>query len=233
MSVEHKILRPDSFRQRPTIADGLDVLVQDMGFRAGDLATVKIQGLQLANGAVVWLVALVYQDLRSQTQAIVPLHTASAFSAQDSGTGCGKTAFPIERLDDAIVDYDGVLSTLDGTKLRAVQLTAVRLSLQLTETQQKIIHVALGTEPDAERRYYRDIRDDLPHKLRHDLPPLAFLDFAKVAAEQRRAPMRRLKLKAILQQFARLFPDEQVPSAQTVANALECIGVRSPRRRAG
>jgi hypothetical protein len=233
MSAQYRILRndEDSRKQRCTIADALDVLVADAGFRAGDIATIITQGLQLPDWSVAWLVALTFDGgCRSDAQPVVVfLRTASEFFAIQADE-TKKEGYPIDQLHGGNVDYDGVVIALNGDRFRAVELKRAILPYEPTPLERDIVSATLSTDSWASRDIYRDLCDDLPVEIRRKHPTIKVLDYSKLVKEARlgtRGPM----LKEIQGKFADLFQGRILPSPQQISNTLEKIGIRLPHQR--
>lgn len=228
MQVRNVWLREGSRNHRTTMADGLHVLEQDAYFGADDTARLAIGGMELPDKRTVWLVALIFENGSSETRAIVPLRTAAGVSAVEERAS--RTSVSIERLTDATVDYNGVVLTTDGRRLRAVEFEPATLPYSLSDLNQKIIHATLAITPGA-GRCYRDLRDDLPPEMRANIPPLRILDFSTLIQATGQPPFQIPLLKQIQGEFGKRHPSEKIPSPQAIANVLATCGVRLPRAR--
>jgi hypothetical protein len=230
MSRQYKVLREASRGLRTTLADALDVLHNEAAFRTEDRARVALQPLQLQTDRLAWLVSLLFDGPDVSTGFIVPLRTASAFSAIDMDGSC-KRQFGIELIDGATVDSCGIASVANGERLRAIELVPAQLPYELSELEQRIIHLTISIMEGAEDRCYRDLRDDLPASDHYGIPSLRFLDFSKLTEGADRPPLPVPYLKVIRGKYEATYPHDESPSEQKIADALEKAGMRVPRRR--
>jgi hypothetical protein len=129
-------------------------------------------------------------------------------------------------LDQAIVDFNGVVTLLDGRRLRAVEIIPAQMPYDLSELDFKIIHTTLSMIEGAENRCYRDIRDSLPESSREALPSLHLLDFSQLTEGPGRPALAVPLLKQIRARF-----EGTLPSEQKISDALEKAGIRIPECR--
>jgi hypothetical protein len=230
MSGDYIVLREASRNERVTIADAIAVLEEEANFKADDCTRVWLQPLQLLTGVVVWLVSAFFDGPASAGRFVVPLRTAKAFSAADVH-GSRKRVFGMELLDGAIADASGVVSLANGDQVRALELSPAQLPYELSELEEKILHLTISMIEGAEIRCYRDLRDDLPARERSGIPSLRFLDFSKLAKESGRPTLKPPYLKVLRGKFEETYPRDRSPSEQKIADALEKAGMRIPRRR--
>lgn len=230
MSRPYSVLREASRDQRTTIADAIDILETEANFKPDDCATVWLQPLQLQNAAVVWLVSVIFDGPAAAVGVVVPLRAAKAFFAIHMGDS-HKKLFEIELLDGAVTDASGVVSLANGDQVRAVELIPAQLPYELTELDERILHLTVSMIEGAEGRCYRDLRDALPAPERGGIPSLRFLDFSKLAEGPGRPALEVPYLKVICGKFEETYPRAVSPSEQKIADALEKAGIRVPRRR--
>jgi hypothetical protein len=106
MQSQYVVLREESRNQRTTIADAIDVLETEAHFKDDDGATIWVQPLELPSSVVVWLVSIVFNCPTEATSFVVPLCTATAFSAVQEDKS-RKQGLEIELLHGAKADARG------------------------------------------------------------------------------------------------------------------------------
>jgi hypothetical protein len=212
------------------MADAIEVLEAEANFKSDDCATVRLQPLQLPSAAVVWLASVVFDDPAEEIGFVVPLRTAKAFRAIGMHNS-GKRLFEMELLEGATTDISGVVTLVNGDRVRALELVPALLPYELSELDEKILHLTISMIEGAESRCYRDLRDDLPTAERGGIPSLKFLDFSKLTDGLHRPALKIPYLKVIRGEFEETYSREVSPSEQKIADALEKAGLRVPRRR--
>ena len=213
-----------------TIADAIDVLVNEAGFGATDTATVHIGHLQLPCGTIVGLGMVVFEQPASTKTFYVKMATATGFTAIVARAN-QREHFAIEQLDEACIRESGQVTLRDGTLVRGVEVVPAKLPYELSELDQKIIHATLSEIPGAHQRCYRDLLEGLPAEHRGILPPLLVLDFSTFRDESNRPCLRVPSPKVIARNFAKLFPTLDVPSATKITDTLATAGIRLTRHR--
>jgi hypothetical protein len=89
-AIENMVLTEQRRNQRRSVGDGIDLLAENTNFKSGGTARIAIQGMELADKTVVWLVALVFEDVAERKRAIAPLSTSIAFKAIEQGASTKK-----------------------------------------------------------------------------------------------------------------------------------------------
>jgi hypothetical protein len=218
-------------RDRPTtIADAINILETEANFKSHDRATVRLQPIQLPSAAVVWLVSVVFNGPADTAGFVVALRTANAFQAVDMASS-HKRMFEIELLEDATIDGSGTVFLINGEQVRAVEVVPALLPYELSDLDEKIIHLTISMIEGAENRCYRDLRNDLPAAERGGILSLRFLDFSKLTEGSDRPALKVPYLKVIRGRFEETYPREVSPVEQKIADALEKVGMRVPRHR--
>jgi DNA methylase len=124
--------------QRRTIAEALEVLRQNAGFKDTDRAKIRIGPLQLPSGEVASLVCIFFESPNNDTIFIVSLLTSAEFRGKRLGHSEDEI-FDIFQLDEATFDDSGNVRLRDGTHVRAVKVIRVT---HLTPEQLEIYRIA-------------------------------------------------------------------------------------------
>jgi hypothetical protein len=130
--------------------------------------------------------------------------------------------FEISRLAGAQICLDGSVLLVDGTPIRAVEVTPALLPYELSELDNKILRYLIALQ-NADY-CYRSIHEGLPEDLQEMVPDIRALDYDRV--RMIRAPL----LKVIRGYICEKDPSLRV-SNQKIADALAKCGVRIPRHR--
>jgi hypothetical protein len=210
------------------MADAVEALVASASFNNGDRAKVLSGPLKLPSEKIVWLALVVFDGADGTEGHVVRFRAAEKFSAIEDDK---PATFEMQVLDGAIVDFNGVVTLLDGRRLRAVEIIPAQMPYDLSELDFKIIHLTLSMIDGAESRCYRDIRDSLPDSYRDALPSRHLLDFSQLTEGPGRPALAVPLLKQIRAKFEDTYPTLDLPSEQKISDALEKAGIRIPERR--
>jgi hypothetical protein len=233
-----EILDPAGMNKRRTLADALTVLESLAGFGDDDAAQIRVMPIPLAPGRAVGAMAVVFEVPCSDRGYAVPLPTAEFFTAY--GSNGLRVREPVKLLDQARVDATGRVCLANGELLRGLEVKPVRLPLEPTELDWRILGVALRScrtsgapspnERENERRViekcYRPLRQAIPPKYAADIdmfPDISLLDCS--ALNDLQVP----SLQAIAASFKQMYPRMRVPSRQKIADTLADFRIRFPR----
>ncbi|BBO11217.1 MULTISPECIES: hypothetical protein [Bradyrhizobium] len=209
-------LQPNERDNRRSIADAMDLLHQHAAFEGGHTVKIRIGGLRLPSQHIVGLVAVCAENAAAETAFIVTLPTCKTVWARRLGRE-DLEEFDIFQLDGATVHGNGNVELVDGTRLRAVELTPSLLPYHVTELEWCIIrHTIAFMGVESECRYL--------------LPSERFcyaLDCSALPALQDRAPLLKQIRGYILDQD----PALEDLSEQKIADAMCKFGIRIPRTR--
>jgi hypothetical protein len=218
---EFQRLFEEDRRSRRTIADAIEVLRQTCDFNSHDRAEIRIGPLRLSSGDVVGLVDVQF-PVRDKV-FIVSLPTSAQFRANCGGAsqrGC----FEIDRLDGAVVAFDGNVRLKDGATLSAVEVIPTRVLHDPTELDWRIVQLAvamIGAENDC----YRSLRTGVPQPQQDMVPDVRRLDCSKLSG------LDLPPLKEIAIYIGERNRTLRKLAPQKIADALRKFGMRVPKPR--
>ncbi len=210
-------LQEEERSQRRTIADVLEVLRQDAGFKATDRAEIWIGPLQLPSGEVTGVVSIFFESPNYDKTFIVSLPTSAEFRGKRLGHSEDEI-FDIFQLDEATFDDSGNVRLRDGTHVRAVEVIPALLPYAVTETDWSIVHHTIA-QIHAEQECYRYPINFLR---RQDA-----LDCSALPTLQGKIPL----LKEIKGYIEEREPALKRLSQQQISDTLCKFGMRLPKRR--
>jgi hypothetical protein len=212
---------------RRDVLDALAALRTKAGFGAGDHATIEVGLLQPPSRLSAGLVEVVFACPRTKTSYRVPLRTAAGFRGRRRG-GQGYDEYDIARLSGAEIDADGTVVLPDGTVFEAVETLSAPMVTDPSETDWRIIHLALSVIEGGDR-CYRSLQEGLPPEVAEMVPDQRYLDCGRLSN------LSLPPLKVIAIDIRTKDPTLRV-TEQKIADALRKFGVRvpssRPRRRA-
>jgi hypothetical protein len=201
---------------RRTIADVIEVLHQTCNFNSHDRAEIHIGPLRLSSGDVVGLVD-VHFPVRDKV-FIVSLPTSARFRANCRGVrGC----FEIDRLDGAVVGFDGNVVLKDGVTLSAVEVMPTQVLHDPTDLDWRIVQLTVAMI-GAENHCYRSLRTGVPQPQQDMVPDLRRLDCSRLY-DLDLPPLKEIAFY-IREHGTKLAP-------QKIADALRKFGMRVPKPR--
>ena len=220
MSEFQRLFEEDRSSRR-TIADAIEVLRQACDFNSHDRAEIRIGPLPLPSGDVVGLVNVQFPV--RDTVFIVSLPAAARFRANCGGAsqrGC----FEIDRLDGAVVAFDGNVRLKDGATLSAVEVIPTPVLHDPTELDWRIVQLTVAMIK-AENHCYRSLRTGVPQPQQDMVPDLRRLDCSKLSGLDL-PPLKQIAIYIGEQDWTlrKLAP-------QKIADALRKFGMRVPKPR--
>lgn len=230
--------RNDPTRKPTTLADAIYIAEQSHVLSERAQILVHVRRMNLNSGKHLHLVVLELTSSLPDESAFIPLQSGNTFLAIDNLTG-RRREYAAELLDGAKVS-NAVVTLLDGTKLRAVEIAPNRLPYELSPKDEKIIYAAISVAK-IEGAVYRSFRHGLSEEdakriiyvesksveFGEFVDRLKFIDFGKLAQIE----IQPLLLLNIRGEFAKLFPDEKSPSEQKISDTLSLAGFWKPKRR--
>jgi hypothetical protein len=210
-------LQEEQRTQRRTIADALEVLRQNAGFKGSDRAEIWIGPLQLPSGEVASLVSTFFESPDYDKTFIVALPTSAEFRAKRQGHSDEET-FDIFQLEEATFDDSGNVRLRDGTHVRAVEVIPTLLPYDVTELDWRIVHHTVA-QIHAEQECYRYPINFLR---RRDA-----LDCSALPTLQGKIP----PLKVIKDYIENQEPALKRLSQQQISDTLRKFGMRLPKQR--
>jgi len=123
---------------RRTIMDALAVLESEAAFGEEDIAEIRVGLMPLAPRKHVGLVQTVFDVPCSERSYAVPLPSAEFFRAYSIEGQ--RERYGIELLDRGIVDARATVRLADGKTVHATHIEPVRLPLNPTELDWRIVH---------------------------------------------------------------------------------------------
>jgi len=220
---QYEVLGSDTLRSRRSIADALALLVTKMSFSKGDLCDLRVGGMRMPSGAVVGIPIVTAKPAGHDGHYCVGLPAAQKVTARRPGDP-RSMIMDIFDLHDAKVEYDGALTLTSGQMIKAVDIVPA-LGPEPTHLDRRILHSAIVLG-GAEKRCYRQVRDELPEHEQKMIPEdwiaLNWSELLQLVSPS---------LKAIKAQYTVTFPTERVPSLEKISQALQTFGVRTHRTR--
>jgi hypothetical protein len=214
---QYERLREKGRTLRRTIADAIEILRQDVGFKDTDRARIQVGGLRLPSQETVGLVHVLFDSLDERT-FIVSLPTSGEFRAKRLGYSKADI-FDIFELDDAIVDGNCAIRLRDGTVVRAVEVVPALLPHKVTEMDLSIVHQTIelvGAKDETRYRFPADLK-----------LPADGLDCSTLPSLQDRIPLLKL-IKAHIEDHE---PSLKGISEQQISDSLQKFGMRIPKKR--
>lgn len=209
-----------------TISEALYAASQKAGFSDVGPADIHVSQLRLPAGDVVFLTRL-FVPLIEQN---IWLETSKRFQAKWQNCAVSDST---DKLDGAKVKADGSVHLTDGRIVVAIDVIPLPLPYELSDLEWVIVKTLIAFL-GAERFSLRSLREGIPNRLKRGMPTKSHVDFARLARlgdpEFRKAHGIRLPyLKEIAGRIQSQFGHKV--SEQTIANALEKVGIRLPARR--
>ena len=190
------------------------------GSPISDFALISMAPLKLPSGEVVSLIQLRFQSEGGKKIYVVSLPSAIRFTAR---TLSGNDEFDVARLSGAVVQASGQVRLSDGTNVSAVEVLPVRLPLEPSTLDWKIVWHTIALLK-AEDLCTFPLRERYPVEVRNAIPDVRVIDFSKLATLQ--VP----GLKTIAHYITIHEPEISV-SNQKIADALANFGMRRPIRQ--
>ena len=203
-------------------------------FGEGDTAEIRVKMMPLRPDKYVGIVQVVFDVPCTEKGYAVPLPSAEYFGGIWADGRRERVA--IEFLDRATATCNGEVSLTDGEHVYAVEIEPMRLPLNPTVLDWRIIDVALAccwtsedapfTESEVRQECYRSLKEAIRPENPEDanmMPDLTLLDCSAVINVW--VP----SLDAIAAYWAEVYPGERVPSPQKIANTLADFRMRFPR----
>ena len=220
---QYQQLQQETQDSRRTVADAVEVLRQAAGFLESDRAQIRVGPCPLPWGVESVLVCVVFEPSCSEAGYVVSLPMSAQFKARPLGSD-RREPFDISRLDGASVGSDSSVTLLDGTQLRAVELVPMRVPLEPTDLDWRIVYSTIVVI-DAQDRCFRSLRAGVEPSLQEMIPDRKYLDCSTLR-ELVIPPM-----KVLLAKIAKLDPTLKKLSRQKLANTLRDFGMRVPASR--
>lgn len=203
------ILNFDENHPRLTVQEALAALDRRK-LKMASRGRIDVSPYRQPSGEVLWCAAVIV-DIQTADTVSVPLLTARRCTALFEG---GRVSLGVEELHGATVDKDGILTLEDGRTVSGVTLEPNHRKTPFTELEEKILHCVIKL-CKAEKACLFD-----PYLgLVRGFP----LQIKRVALSELTL---RIPLKVLLWEFEKLYPEQQLPSMQTVSALLLQCGIK-------
>ena len=219
---ERSELPPKGSDRTRSVSEAMRLFRAKAGFSKGDRARVEMGLLRLPSGHLVGVAEIVFVSTSNKTIFKVPLEFAARFRAIRHGF-LGFEEYDIARLGNAEIDDDGLVHLTDGMDLESVELLSAPMLIEPSDTDWRIVHLALAVIEGGDR-CYRSLREGLPPAQAEAVPDQRCLDCARLAH------LVLPPLKVIAIDVRQKDPTLKV-TEQKIADALRKFGARVPSPR--
>lgn len=202
-----------------SIADAVQALCDEAGFRSGDQARITCGDLKLPSGEIISLTGLLFERGNRHVYTVWLRSSKTCRARYQSELLNFETA----ELADAVVDNDSNVTLIDGRVIRAVQITPTKLPYIISNRDWRIVHAAISAA-EAEHRSYAIPLPANPQQIA-EARNLNLIDYGAVSSIK--APY----LKVIKGTFLRQNSDISSLSEQKISDTLSKFGIRHKRAR--